>query len=122
MYAVGVPITIVVDDYLPFQMTMAGWRPILATIGTDNALWGPLIEKAFAKLNGNYTHTVGGWMNYGVSALNGSPYINHWHHDLSKEDLWEFIKSHNDDKNILTYAPYSPNPSGECWEEHPYGL
>lgn len=73
MYAVGVPITIVVDDYLPLIETSSGYRTVMAHTGADKALWGPLMEKAFAKLHGNYEHLVGGWMSYGVSALNGSP-------------------------------------------------
>lgn len=29
-------------------------------MGDDSSLWGPLIEKAFAKYWGNYGHIVGG--------------------------------------------------------------
>ena len=57
MYAVGVPITIVVDDYLPLSEGWDGtYHTVLGHIGHDKSLWGPLIEKAFAKLHGNYDH------------------------------------------------------------------
>jgi len=121
MYAVGVPITIIVDDYLPLVETTDGYRAIMARVGNDNSLWGPLMEKAFAKLHGNYDHIVGGWMNYGVSALNGSPHINNWHSDKTKEEIWDFIKAHNDDNNIITMGILPPAGEG-CYSEHPTGL
>ena len=80
----------------------------MGRVGDDKSLWGPLMEKAFAKLHGNYEHIVGGWMNFGVSALNGSPHMNVWHQEKDKEEIWEFIKSHNDDKNILTMGLLPP--------------
>ena len=29
-------------------------NPVFARFGLDNSMWGPLIEKAWAKVNGNY--------------------------------------------------------------------
>jgi len=123
MYAVGVPITVVIDDKLPLMETFnGGYRTVIAHVGDDKALWGPLMEKAFAKLHGNYEHLVGGWMSYGVSALNGSPHESVWHNELkSKEHIWKYIKSHDDDRNILT-AGLLPPAGSSCYEEHPVGL
>ena len=50
IYTLGVPHTIVVDDYLPRWLnendTMAN---IFANVGADQSIWGPILEKAFAK-------------------------------------------------------------------------
>jgi hypothetical protein len=70
MYTLGVPMTQIVDDYLP----MDGPDPIFGKIATDNSVWVAVLEKIFAKRYGNYEHIVGGWMQMAVSALNGSPF------------------------------------------------
>jgi len=36
-------------------------------------MWGPLLEKAFAKYHGNYSHTVGGNSSVAITNLQGGP-------------------------------------------------
>ena len=72
-----------------------GYSTVFGHVGTDKALWGPLMEKAFAKLHGNYQHIVGGWMSLGVAALNGSPFVDYDHVDITEADLWDFIRNHD---------------------------
>ena len=43
---------IIIDDYLPLQKD--GGSTIYAEVGADGAIWGPVLEKAFAKFHGNY--------------------------------------------------------------------
>lgn len=45
----------------------------------DNGLWGPFIEKAVAKLHGNFVHIDGGDPSDAVTTLNGGPRINMYH-------------------------------------------
>ena len=61
-YTLGVPHTVIVDDFLPVSNFGDGSETTtrLAAIGKDGSLWGPILEKAFAKYHGNYLHTVGG--------------------------------------------------------------
>jgi hypothetical protein len=42
---------IVVDDYLPFKNNNSTWY---ANRASDLGLWVPFLEKAWAKVNGNY--------------------------------------------------------------------
>ena len=57
LYPLGVPHTVVVDDSVP-QITelddngnkMNG----MAAPGVDKSFWGPMLEKAFAKMYGNF--------------------------------------------------------------------
>jgi hypothetical protein len=63
MYIRGKPTIVVIDDYIPFMNggTTSESMPIFANIGVDGALWGPLLEKVWAKINGNYESTAAGW-------------------------------------------------------------
>ena len=71
IYALGVPYTIYVDDYLPFR---SNGDSLFAQIGSDNALWGAILEKAIAKYVGNYWHFNTGQNFDAVAFFNGSPY------------------------------------------------
>lgn len=53
-YTLGVPHTVIVDDFLPLVPWGDGYDTWFAHIGTDNAMWMPILEKAFAKYHGNY--------------------------------------------------------------------
>ena len=46
-YVLGVPTTITIDDHLPLD---SSGNAVFAKVSDDGALWGPLLEKAFAKL------------------------------------------------------------------------
>ena len=70
MYLIGVPITLIVDDYLP----MVDNNTVFGGLGKDGSLWGAIAEKMFAKYYGNYENLDGGIMGPAVSAMNGSPY------------------------------------------------
>ena len=63
--------------------------------GPDKALWGPLVEKAFAKFHGSYESIVGGNPAEGVRFLTGSPAMEFYHPFLDseekKDELWEFM-------------------------------
>ena len=62
LYALGVPHTIVVDDWLPTKYNNATgeYSTIFNKVGRDGSLWSVIIEKAFAKYHGNYQHISGG--------------------------------------------------------------
>ena len=60
-YALNVPITITVDDYLPVTKLEDGeFSTPYARIGKDGSIWGAIMEKAFAKFHGNYARIVAG--------------------------------------------------------------
>jgi len=80
------------------------------------------MEKAFAKLHGNYQHIIGGWMSLGVAALNGSPFVDFDHDDdIGENDLWDFIREHDGKRNIITAGALPPR-GGNCYTKHPTGL
>ena len=76
-YRLGVPNTVVIDDYL--ALVDGQDRTLYANLSEDNGLWGPFIEKGFAKFYGNFQHIIGGNPNDAVEILNGSPTAKYYH-------------------------------------------
>ena len=93
-YALGVPITITIDDWLPVDKNEPS-KTWYAQIGDDGALWPSIIEKAFAKFLGSYARQILGDAVDGISTLNGSPSIKINHREDSKEELWNMLQTYD---------------------------
>ena len=67
--------TITIDDYLPFyngNLIFAGASYV------DNNIWAPILEKAFAKVFGNYEYINDGWQSESLRFYTGAPtYMNY---------------------------------------------
>ena len=100
MYALGMPVTVTIDDFLPLISTR---ETIYASVSRDGALWGPILEKAYAKLIGNYEALNGGLIGPGIETITGYPYQD-LHHDsrLSPDTLWDLILEHRSRNGIIT--------------------
>ena len=76
IYALGMPYTVIVDDYLP-MLNIPGLdiQPLFANWASQGGapLWGSLIEKAIAKLAGNYHHIEYGKAYQATSIMTGAP-------------------------------------------------
>lgn len=57
LYIRGLPTVVVVDDYIP----MYGSSLVFDRMPADGSLWSVILEKAFAKVNGNYENINYGW-------------------------------------------------------------
>ena len=101
----GMPVTVTVDDYLVFDN---GYNSLeFAGLGNDGSLWGPILEKAAAKLYGNYEMLQGGWMGPAVHMLTGAPYFETWHEgdsDEEAEKMWRYVKDKLDENWMVTTA------------------
>ena len=51
----------------------------------DGALWGPILEKTFAKYLGNYEAIDAGVASHGIEALFGAPYSDYKHQEVLDE-------------------------------------
>ena len=60
MYDMGVPISIVIDDWLPTNTYKT--QTTYTQVNSQKELWPVLVEKAFSKIHGNYYAIEGGWM------------------------------------------------------------
>ena len=91
LYTLGVPHTVIVDDYLPLEENYErdGYKTLFAKVGDDGSIWGPIVEKAFAKYHGNYKHISGGDPAFAVRTLFGAPFKNYMHEDIyDREAFW----------------------------------
>ena len=86
MWALGIPVTVTIDDLLPLDSED---QTIFAGIGSDKSLWVPLLEKALAKFNGNYEAIVGGTPETALSSLIGSPGGHFMHTNI--DSTWQFL-------------------------------
>ena len=102
-YTLGVPHTVIIDDFLPVRYY--SWNDTYTTIfskmGLDNALWAPLLEKAFAKYHGNYGHIVGGDSRRAARTMSGAPYDSHPHDSHDENSIWNLIVSKDNAKDMI---------------------
>jgi hypothetical protein len=100
-WTLGVPHTVIVDDFLPMQLRHDGnYYSVFTKMGLDDAIWAPILEKAFAKYHGNYSHIVGGDSRLAARTLSGAPYDTYGHTDYSKADIIQQL-SHRDSNDEL---------------------
>lgn len=60
-----------VDDIFLMDKLSSGLKA--ATVGDDASLWAPILEKAWAKVKGNYAAIDYGLLKNGIRALTGAP-------------------------------------------------
>jgi hypothetical protein len=73
VYIRGIPHTLVIDDAIPAGQF--GKKPVFAGFGTDGSIWGPLLEKAWAKTNVNYEKIEGGQSYEAFDFLSSAPHF-----------------------------------------------
>lgn len=100
-YSLGVPHTVIVDDYLPIEEWYGNYYTIFSKMGPDSALWAPILEKAFGKYHGNYGHTVGGDSRRAARTLSGGPYESFAHGNIDKDALWLELLEHDNETNLI---------------------
>lgn len=61
----------IVDDYFHFDTNTQ--RMVFDNYATDHALWGAVMEKVYAKVNGNYAFLDGGIDVEAYNFLTGAP-------------------------------------------------
>lgn len=72
-------------------------------MGEDKSLWGPIMEKVFAKRYGNYEHLIGGLPNKAIQTLTGAPYEEYVHANLSdKSVVWKVLSSADSRNDFIT--------------------
>ena len=85
LYALGMPMTVVVDDYLPaFEQEDGTFTTLFSELSADSPLWTVIIEKAFAKRYGNYEHITEGVPSEAIRALTGNPILKYSHDDMNE--------------------------------------
>ena len=97
LYALGVPTSVVIDDYL-----VASGSTVFSNPGKDKSLWGPFYEKIMAKFHGNFHHIDGGFAENAVRNIINAPELMYRvHNSMSIDDLWDALKRHDLAHNII---------------------
>ena len=109
-------VDVVVDDYLP---TVNG-KLCFITSKSENELWPALLEKAYAKLNGSYQGTDGGWPSRSLTDFTGGICEEYDLAGMIPDDLFKaMMKAQN--KCALMTSWILPDPY-EYEAETPEGL
>ena len=102
LYITGEEKLIVVDDYFPFSPSKNDWA---FSKSMDNEIWVLIIEKAWAKVHGNYQRIEGGNTAEALMALTGC-YVDYIFHNqvINKNVLWRRIFNADQNKYVIATA------------------
>lgn len=88
LYPIGIPQIVVTDDSVPFY-TGTNPDPVFMRAAPDAGIWPSLLEKLYAKAQGNYENIVGGNQAEGVRLLTGAPGKFYNHTDYTASQLFD---------------------------------
>lgn len=95
---------VVIDDYLPCNED--GYLRFCKNSMVDDkgVIWGPLVEKAWAKLNGSYRSIINGTLDEGFVHLCGVPSVSYKHVEYKGKDfmIWNALQHAQRDKHLMT--------------------
>jgi len=74
VYVRGVPVVYSVDDFLPFSSKTN--KLVFNGQGRDFTIWASMMEKLWAKVNGNYDNIIGGSTQETFASILGCPAYN----------------------------------------------
>lgn len=89
LYVSGKRVDVVLDDYFPVDTSN---QPAFAG-SQDQELWVMLIEKAWAKVHGDFAIIEGGDSRESLAAITGAPVEYKKHSTMSTEELWKLLKT-----------------------------
>ena len=69
--------------------------------GGDKSIYGPILEKAFAKYHGNYEHIIGGNPGTAVKTLYGAPWSQFEHKNVDVDTLWNALKASDENDDVI---------------------
>jgi len=90
-----------IDDYLIFRSSTSSTL-LFTKAASDGALWGPLVEKAWAKASGNYEFAIGGWPSEAMRFLTGAPSYTYSTSDYSSSAIWTALSAADSASLIIT--------------------
>ena len=108
-YVRGKPWIVTIDENLLFMDSYGSQELVFALQSKDNnAIWGAVLEKAWAKVKGNYLISdLGGITSNGIRALTGVPVFDYWSFDIyandaSMNDHWQKLIDGEEKGYIMT--------------------
>ena len=111
-YVRGKPWIVTVDDYI--LANTLGDDPALVFTQPDpvtGALWSVILEKAWAKIGGNYELSNGGYLESGLRSVTGVPVFTYWGEEFTTDEeallLWDTMKAADDIDYLMSAAVYA---------------
>jgi hypothetical protein len=94
-YIRGKPWVVSIDDYFPFE-DASDPELLFGAIGEGNAMWGPLLLKAWAKVKGNYLNGRFDLTANGIRALTGVPVFDYYSAEFGEsedtmDEMWDLL-------------------------------
>lgn len=88
-------------------------------------MWVPFLEKAWAKVNGNYDKIIAGWMSEGMTFLHGAPSISYsisgtWANNT--DTAWNTLKDADVKNYVITIATNGATNPCKLVPGHAYSL
>ena len=78
------------------------------------ALWSVILEKAWAKIGGNYELSNGGFLESGLRSMTGVPVFTYWGYYIDTDEvallLWDTMKAADDIDYLMSAAVYETVP------------
>lgn len=87
-------------------------------------MWVLLLEKAWAKVSGSYSKTIGGYTSEGLQALTGAPTetIRHKSKQSTLSYLWNKIKTSDEANYVMCCSTYAKGSKKGIQNGHAYTL
>lgn len=87
MFVNGERKVVIVDDYFPFNPDTGNWA--MSKSSQEKEIWVMLLEKAWAKIFGNYMRIEGGTTGEALPSLCGAPtYITSHNKVTDRDGFW----------------------------------
>ncbi len=120
LFIKGIPTTYVVDDYLPFLDNGDGtFSTAFSGISSEGGFWSPILEKAWAKLNGNYELAFTGQVGEALKVLTGAPTQTYVMTEQSTDDAWYILSDALDNAYIVAADTWG---TGDDQQENDFGM
>jgi hypothetical protein len=107
-YVRGEKKTVIIDDRIPVldlgTRYTTPYPPVNSKPSPAGAWWLVLLEKAFAKLNINYTQLNSGVPGAALRALTGMPVSSHQSNQMSDDELWSIVRDGTERRNPMAAA------------------
>jgi len=97
----GIPRIIAVNDKVVWHPSIN--RPLFTTVGSDKGMWAPLLEKSWAKVNGNYEAIEGGGPSEAYEYLTNMPTAGYWltgQYAITFEEAWNLLVAMNSTNGV----------------------
>jgi len=104
----GKKVSVIIDDRIPVlnlgDNYTTPYPPVNSKPSPAGAWWLVMLEKAFSKLNINYTQINAGTPGEALRALTGMPVSTHASNKMTDDDLWTIVLEGTEAGNPMAAA------------------